>query len=49
MNDPTCPICQAEVPLSGEEESGDEVFCTYCEMELRLKRNGQKWEVEEED
>jgi hypothetical protein len=47
MNSPVCPICQAEVPLSGEERPGDAVYCSYCEIELRLKRTGKEWEVEE--
>jgi hypothetical protein len=25
-----CPICNADVPLAGDESLGDEVFCTYC-------------------
>jgi len=49
MNSPTCPICQAEVPLDGDERHGDPVYCSYCEMELRLKRKGEDWEVEEGD
>ena len=48
MKDPICPICQAEVPLSGEESHGDSIYCTYCEMELRLKRKGNEWEAEED-
>ncbi len=29
-NELSCPICNADVPLSGEEKPGEEVFCTYC-------------------
>jgi len=25
-----CPICQANIPLGGDEKPGDEIFCTYC-------------------
>ena len=28
--DLVCPICNADVPLAGDERLGDEVFCTYC-------------------
>lgn len=28
--DLSCPICNADVPLAGDERLGDEVFCTYC-------------------
>jgi hypothetical protein len=35
-DDLSCPICQADVPLSGDERKGDEVFCTYCRAPLKL-------------
>jgi hypothetical protein len=28
--DLVCPICNADVPLAGDERLGDEVYCTYC-------------------
>jgi len=31
-----CPICSADIPLSGDERKGDEVFCTYCGSPCRL-------------
>ena len=33
----SCPICNADVPMSGEEQPGEEVFCTYCKAPLILK------------
>ena len=33
---PSCPVCSAEVLLSGEESAGDEVFCAYCGTPMRL-------------
>ncbi len=33
----SCPICNADVPLNGDERPGDEVFCTYCKAPLTLK------------
>ncbi len=33
----TCPMCDAEVPVDGDEKPGDEVFCPYCETPLSLK------------
>jgi hypothetical protein len=45
----TCPICQADVPLSGEERKGEEVFCDYCRAPLRLKGdNLDEMELEED-
>ncbi len=25
-----CPVCDADLPLAGDERLGDQVFCTYC-------------------
>lgn len=36
-DDLSCPICNADVPLTGEEKRGEEVFCTYCKAPLSLK------------
>ncbi len=33
-----CPLCAVEVPLSGDEEVGDQVFCPYCQSPLQLKK-----------
>ncbi len=35
-NELSCPICNADVPLAGDEKSGEEVFCTYCGAPFRL-------------
>lgn len=47
----SCPICNADVPLSGDEKSGDEVFCTYCRAPLTLQGSGDdpsEMELEED-
>jgi len=31
-----CPVCSADFPLSGDERSGDEVYCTYCGAPCKL-------------
>ncbi len=33
-----CPMCDAEVPLSGDEKVGEDVFCPYCSVPLKLKK-----------
>jgi DNA-directed RNA polymerase subunit RPC12/RpoP len=33
----SCPICNADVPMNGDEQQGDEVFCTYCKAPLTIK------------
>ena len=35
-NEVVCPICSADVPLSGDEAKGEEVFCTVCGAPLKL-------------
>jgi len=50
-NDPSCPVCSADIPLSGDERAGDEIFCTYCGAPCRLmvtRRRGSEEEAEYE-
>ncbi len=35
----TCPLCDCEIPLSGDERIGEEIYCPYCECPLKLKKN----------
>ncbi len=39
MADLSCPVCSADFPLSGDEQAGDEVFCSYCSAPCRLTRS----------
>lgn len=48
MNDPICPVCDSDVPLNKDAQSGEELFCPYCGSVLRLKLKEDDWEVEEE-
>jgi DNA-directed RNA polymerase subunit RPC12/RpoP len=34
--DLSCPTCSADLPLTGDEHVGDEIFCTYCGAPCRL-------------
>lgn len=34
--DPSCPICNADIPTAGDEAAGEEIFCTYCGSPCRL-------------
>ena len=49
MTELSCPICNADVPLSGDERAGDEIFCSYCGAPCRLVTKGEKGEPELED
>lgn len=48
--DKTCPICNADFPLQGDEPAGEEVFCLYCGAPCRLTANAadDACEVEED-
>jgi hypothetical protein len=43
-----CPVCDADIPLDGDEESGDLVMCSYCKMTLKLVKTKNKWVLDEE-
>jgi DNA-directed RNA polymerase subunit RPC12/RpoP len=34
----SCPMCDAEVPLDGDETVGEQVYCPYCQAPLALKK-----------
>ncbi|MDG2051066.1 MAG: hypothetical protein P8M78_12975 [Myxococcota bacterium] len=46
--EPSCPICNADIPLAGDESPGDDVFCSVCGAPLRIKPSEEDWEVEED-
>lgn len=45
----SCPVCDADVPMDGDERAGDEVFCAYCRAPLTLTRRGDEDEMALED
>ncbi len=32
-------MCDADVPLSGDENPGEQVFCPYCQTPLALRKS----------
>ena len=42
-----CPVCNAHVPLAGDERPGDEVHCTYCGAPLKLAGTGDEFDEAE--
>lgn len=42
-NELICPICEAEIPLDGDEKPGDLVLCSYCKMTLKMLKTKDKW------
>jgi hypothetical protein len=43
-----CPICEAEIPLDGDEKSGDLVLCSYCNMTFKIQRERDDWTLIED-
>jgi len=43
-----CPICDADIPLEGNEKSGDLVLCSYCKVTFKLLRTKDKWVLSED-
>jgi len=42
-NELICPVCEAEIPLDGDEESGNLLMCSYCKMTLKMLKTKDKW------
>ena len=47
--DLSCPICNADLPLNGDERKGDEIFCTYCGAPCRLVVKPKKQDDKEDE
>lgn len=48
--DLACPICDADVPIAGDERNGEEVYCAYCRAPLTIKKSdSDEDEMELED
>ena len=43
-----CPICDADIPLEGDEETGDFVVCSYCKVTLIMVKKKEKWVLSED-
>ena len=35
--DPHCPVCGVDLPLAGDERSGEEVYCASCSAPCVLR------------
>jgi len=44
----TCPVCDAEIPLEGNEEGGDLILCSYCNVTFKLPKTKGEWSLSEE-
>jgi uncharacterized Zn-finger protein len=44
----TCPICDADIPLDGDEKPGDMVLCSYCHVTYKIIKKKNEWFLVEE-
>ena len=44
-----CPVCNADVPMDGDEAPGAEVFCAYCRAPLKVGKGDEDEAELEED
>ncbi len=42
-----CLMCDADVPVT-REDIGQEVYCSFCQMTMKLKKKEKKKEDEED-
>ena len=45
----SCPICNADFPLSGDEQAGEEVYCAYCSAPCKLTASASSEDCEVEE
>ena len=38
MKEYSCPVCDADVNLDGDERPGETLFCSYCNSTLKIYR-----------
>jgi hypothetical protein len=43
-----CPVCEASIPLEGDEKSSDLIMCSYCKTTLKLLRMKDGWILSED-
>ena len=43
-----CPICDADIPLEGDDQPGDIVLCSYCKVSFKIIRTRDKWILSED-
>ena len=47
-NEVICPICEADIPLDGDEKTGDLILCSYCKVTFKMVKSKDKWVLDDE-
>jgi len=43
-----CPVCDADIPLDGDEKPGDLILCSFCNVTFKLLKKKNNWVLEED-
>ena len=43
-----CPICEADIPLEGDENTGDLIVCSYCKVTFKMIKKKDGWVLDED-
>ena len=45
--DYSCPVCDADLILDGDEKPGDSIYCSYCNSKIKLyaKRGSEEFKL----
>jgi len=43
-----CPICDADIPIEGDEKTGDIIVCSYCKVSFKMLRKKDQWLLSED-
>lgn len=33
----SCPVCDADIQLDGDERPGDDLYCSYCKSAIKIQ------------
>ena len=44
----SCPVCEADIPLDGDERSGELILCSYCKMTFKMLKKKEGWTLSED-
>ncbi len=48
IKDMVCPVCDADIPMEGDEKPGDLILCSYCKVTFKLLKRKDKWVLVED-
>lgn len=43
-----CPVCDADIPLDGDEKQGDLILCSFCRVTFKMFKKKEKWVLQED-